>query len=138
MCVLILFFTSTCVVGYGFQHLLELQLLLAPWIIALSIAATRIHRGLVDYASVGHTEQYDTTPYHSPLHSHRCCRLPDPSYSNANGRAESKANRVTRTQLSRGIEVAIPEMYEQDETSQMSQQSSAGSLIDVEGQLYEK
>ena len=36
------------------------------------------------------------------------------------------------------MEVAIPEMYEQNETPQMSQHSSAGSLVDVEGQLYEK
>ena len=41
------------------------------------------------------------------------------------------------TQLSR-MEVAIPEMCKQDETPQMSQDGSAGSLIDVEGELYEK
>jgi hypothetical protein len=33
------------------------------------------------------------------------------------------------------MEVAIPEMYEQDETPQMSQ---ASSLIDVEGQFFER
>ena len=57
----------------------------------------------------------------------------------ANGRAEWKANRViiTRTQPSR-VKVTIPEMYEQDETPQISQHGSAGSLVDVEGQLYEK
>jgi hypothetical protein len=42
-----------------------------------------------------------------------------------------------RTQLSR-MEVAIPEMCEQDETPQISQHGSAGSLIDVEGQLFER
>jgi hypothetical protein len=36
------------------------------------------------------------------------------------------------------MEVAIPEMYEQDETPQMSQHVSAISLIDVEGQLCGK
>jgi hypothetical protein len=36
------------------------------------------------------------------------------------------------------MEVAIPEMYEQDETPQMSQHISAGSFIDVEGQLCKK
>jgi len=38
------------------------------------------------------------------------------------------------------MDVAIPpsEMYEQDETPEMSQHGSAGSLIDVEGQSYEK
>jgi hypothetical protein len=36
------------------------------------------------------------------------------------------------------MEVAIPEMYKQDETPQMSQHGSAGPFIDVEGQLYEK
>lgn len=108
-------------------------------IVTLTIAATRIHRGLVAYASVECTEQYDITPSHFSLHSHRCRSLFDPGHSKANGRTEWKANRVpiTRAQLSR-MEVAIPEMYEQDETPQMSQHSSAGSLIDVEGQLYER
>jgi hypothetical protein len=32
--------------------------------VTLSIAATRIYRGLIDYASVGCTEQYDITPSH--------------------------------------------------------------------------
>jgi hypothetical protein len=125
------FFTST-----RLQHLLELQIFLAPCVVSSSIAATRIHRGLVDYASAGSTEQYATTPYYSSLHSHRCRKLFDPSHSKANGGAEWKADRVpiTRTQLSR-MEVAIPEMYEQDETPQMSQ---AGSFVDVDGQLYEK
>jgi len=118
----------------GPQHLMELQIFLAPSVIASSIAATRIHRGLVDYASAGSTEQYDTTPYHSFLHSHRCCRLFDPGHSKANGRTEWKANRVPimHTQVSR-MEVAIPELYEQDETPQMSQHGSAGSFIHVEG-----
>ncbi len=109
---------------------------LTPSIIALTIAATRIHRGLADYASIECTEQYDITPSHASLRSHRCRRLFDPSHSNANGRAEWKANRVPimRTQLSR-MEVTIPEMCEQDETPQMSQ---PGSFIDVEGQLYER
>src|SRR6266566_386500 len=115
---------------------------LTPSIIALTIAATRIRRGLADYASIECTEQYDITPSHASLRSHRCRRPFDPSHSNANGRAEWKANRVPimRTQLSR-MEVTIPEMCEQDETPQMSQHGSAGSFIediDVEGQLYER
>lgn len=86
---------------------------LTPSIVALSIAATRIHRGLVDYASVECTEQ-----------------LFDSGHSKANGRAQWKANRVPvmHTQLS-DMEVAIPKMYEQDEsdeTPQMSQHGSAG------------
>ena len=122
----------------GVQHLLELQIFLFPSVVASSIAATRIHRGLVDYASAGCTEQYDTTLSHSSCHLHRRRRQFDASHSKANGRAEWKVNRVpiTRTQLSR-MEVAIPEMYEQDETPRMSQHISAGSFVDVEGQLCE-
>jgi hypothetical protein len=48
---------------------LELQMFLPPSMVTLSIAATRIHRGLIDYASVGHTEQYDTTPSRSSQRS---------------------------------------------------------------------
>jgi hypothetical protein len=115
---------------------------LTPSIVASTIAATRIHRGLVDYASVERTEQYDITPSQSSLHSHRCLRLFDTSHSKADGRTEWEANRVPimRTQLSR-MEVAIPVMCEQDETPQMSQHGSAGSLgslIDVDGRLYER
>lgn len=110
-------------------------------IVTLTIAATRIHRGLVAYASVECTEQYDITPSHFSLRSHRCRSLFDPIHSKANGLTEWKINRVPITraqaQLSR-MEVAIPEMYEQDETLQMSQHGSARSLIDVEGQLYER
>ena len=126
-------------VAMGPRHLMELQIFLAPWVVVLSIAATRIHRGLVDYASGGSTQQYDTTPSHSSLHSHLCRRLFDPSHSKANGRTEWKANRVPmmRTQLSL-MEVAIPDLCEQDETPQMSQRGSAGSFIDVNGQLDEK
>lgn len=71
--------------------------------------------------------------------SHKCRRLFDPSHSKSNSRAEWKANRVpiTRTQLSR-MEVVIPDVYEQDETPKMSQQSTGGSLVDVEGRLYGK
>ena len=112
---------------------------LDPWLVASSIAATRIHRGLADYASAGSTEQYDSTLYHSSPYSHRCRRLFDPSHSKANGATEWKANRVPimLTQLSR-MEVAIPEAYKQDETLQMSQHGSVSSSIGVEGQLYEK
>ena len=126
-------------VAVGLQHFLELQIFLSPWVVASSIAATRIHRGLVDYTSAGRTEQYDATPPHSSLHSNRCRRLFDPSHSTTNSRTEWKANKVpiTRTQLS-CMEVAIPDMYEQDETTQMSQHSPAGSIVDVEGQLYGK
>jgi hypothetical protein len=123
------------------QRLLELQIFMAPWVVASSIAVTRIHRGLVDYASAGSTEQYDTTPYHPSLHSHTSRRLSDLSHSKANGRAGRKANRVPITfadftQVSR-MEVAIPEMYMQDEALQRGQHGSEGSFIDVEGQLYE-
>ena len=49
-----------------------------------------------DYASIVKcTEQYDITPYHSSLYSHRRCRLFDPSHSKANGCTEWKANKVT-------------------------------------------
>jgi hypothetical protein len=135
---------------YFYQYLYELlrvfkasydfQMCLTPSIVALSIAATRIHRGLVDYASVECTEQYDTTPFHSSLHSHSRRQF-DSSHSKANGHAELKANIVpinvtVRMEVSR-MEVAIPDMYEREETPQLSQHGSAGSLIDVEGQLYE-
>ena len=132
------YFTSACV-AIGLQHFSELQIFLIPWVVAPSIAATRIHRGLVDYASAGCTEQYDTTLSYFSLHLHRCRRQSNSSHSKVNGRAEWKANKVitTHTQLSR-MEVAMPEMYEQDETPQISQHGSAGSLIDVEGQLNEK
>jgi hypothetical protein len=132
-----LFFLLVLVwVAMGLQHLMELQILLAPSVVASSIAATRIHRGLVDYASAGSTEQYDTTPCHSSLHSRRYRRLFEPSQNKANGRTKWKVNRVPilHTQLSR-MEVAKPDMYEQHETPQMSLH---GSFIDVEGQLYEK
>ena len=36
------------------------------------------------------------------------------------------------------MEVVIPDVYEQDETPKMSQQSTGGSLVDVEGRLYGK
>ncbi len=41
----------------------ELQIFLSPSMVTLSIAATRVYRGLVDYASVGHIEQYDIATY---------------------------------------------------------------------------
>ena len=124
----------------GLQHLLGLQISLAPWVVALSIAATRIHRGLVDYASL---EEYDINPSHSSRsHLYRSGLVDPVNTTRVNGRTERKANRVpiraiTRTQLS-PIEVAIPDMYEQGETSRMDQHGSAGSLIIIEGQLYEK
>jgi hypothetical protein len=138
MCVLV-FLLVLVWVAMGLRHLMELQIFLAPWVVVLSIAATRIHRGLVDYASGGSTQQYGTTPSHPSLHSHRCRRHFDTSHSKANGRTERKANRapIMHTQLSR-MEVAVPEMYEQDETPEMSQGGSEGSFIDVEGQLHEK
>jgi hypothetical protein len=131
------FFTSTC--GYGSSTLLGITDLPASLDCCLvdrcdpnpswpgRLCLRRVHR------TVRHT------PYHSSQRSHLCRRLVDPSHSKANGRTEWKANRVpiTRTQLS-SMEVAIPDMYEQDETPQMSQYSSSGSFIDVEGQLYEK
>lgn len=122
---------------------MESQIFLVPWVVALSIAATRIHRGLVDYASV---EQYDIIPYHSSRSHLYRSRLVEPvNTTKVSGRAERKATRVpisaiTHTQPS-PIEVAIPEMYEmyeQNETPQKSQHRSAGSLLDVEGQLYEE
>ena len=53
----------------GPQHLLKLKIFLAPWVAAITIASTRIHRGLVDYVSIECTEQYDTTvPSFCALH----------------------------------------------------------------------
>ena len=127
MCVF--FSLRACVSSYKPS---KLQICLAPWLVAYSIAATRIHRSLVDYASAGSTEQYDTTPYHSSLYSHRCRRMFDPSHSKTNGHQEWKANGVliTHTQVSR-MEAAVPE---RDETPQMIQHGSASSFTDVEGQ----
>ena len=46
----------------GYESLtLESQMFLPPSMVTLSIAATRIHRGLVDHASVRHNGQYDMT-----------------------------------------------------------------------------
>ena len=100
--------------------------------VSLTVAATRIHRGLVDYASIEFTEQYDITPSYSSLQSHRCRRPFDPSQ--ANGCSEWKVNGVpvTCTHPSR-MEVTIPDMYEQDEAPKMGHHGSARSLIDVEG-----
>jgi hypothetical protein len=42
---------------------------LPPSMVTLSIAATRMHRGLIDFVSVGCTEQYDKTPSHSSQRS---------------------------------------------------------------------
>ena len=36
---------------------------LLPAMVTLSIAATRIYRSLVDFASIGGTEQYDIIPF---------------------------------------------------------------------------
>ena len=104
--------------------------------VSLTIAATRIQRGLLDYAS-NDTEQYDIIPSHSPLRLHRCRRLFNPSQEHGRPRhQERKANRVSiaRTNLSR-MEVAIP-MYEQDEVPKIIQDGSEHSLIEVERQLY--
>ena len=103
--------------------------------VSVSIVATRIHRGLVDYAPIEFTEQYDITPSHSPPHSHGCNRLINPSQANGRPRRqEGTANMVpiAFTHLSR-MEAAIPDMYEQDEVPKMSQDGSEHSLIDAEG-----
>ncbi|KAF8504745.1 hypothetical protein F5888DRAFT_1886812 [Russula emetica] len=88
---------------------------LPPSMVTLSIAATRIHRCLVDHAS-GYTEH-----------------LSGPDSSERSGRIEWKANRVPIT-LSR-MEVAINRTSDQDQTPQTSQ---SGSLAYIEGQLCEK
>ena len=94
--------------------------------VSLTIAATRIQRGLVDYAP-NDTEQYDITPSHSPsAHSHRCRRLFNPIQENGRPRRqEQKANRVSiaHTHLSR-MEVAMPDMYEPHELPKMIQDGS--------------
>jgi len=89
-----------------------------PSVVALSIAATRIYRSLVDYAS-GCTEY-----------------LNEPDSVRASGRIERKANTApfTPIPLSR-VEVAINRTYEGD---QMLQTSQHGSLISIEGQVCEK
>ncbi len=48
---------------------MELQMFLAPSMATLSIAATRIHRDLIDYVSVECTEQYGITLSHSSQRS---------------------------------------------------------------------
>ena len=51
---------------------------------------------------------------------------------------ESPVHRMHAAEPHGGGDTVIPEMYEQDEMPQMRQHGSAGSLIDVEGQLYRK
>jgi hypothetical protein len=104
--------------------------------VTLTIAATRIYRDLIDYASVGCTQKYDTTPSHSfsALTAH-CGRYgrSDPIGVQRSGPIEWKGNTAS-TKLSR-MEVAINRTYEQDQTPQTSQY---GSLVSAEGQSCEK
>src|SRR6266403_1480522 len=108
---------------------------LPPSMVTLSIAATRIHRGLADYASNGHTKQYDIIELHRILPSPHCSQFGRPSDRinfRGNGRIEWKTtNRapITTSPLSR-MERAINRnrTYGQD---QMPQTSQCGSFISV-------
>jgi len=50
--------------------------------VAMSIAATRTHRQLVDFVSVS-SDEYDIIPF-LRLHAHGCCSPNDPNYFQAN------------------------------------------------------
>jgi len=89
---------------------------LPPSMVTLSIAAIRIHRYLVDYASFGCSK-----------------RVSGPDSSERSGRIERKANRVPITLSS--MEVAINRTSDQDQTPQTSQN---GSHACIERQLCEK
>ncbi|KAN0125617.1 hypothetical protein V8E52_000824 [Russula decolorans] len=89
---------------------------LPPSMVTLSIAATRIHRYLVDYASFGYTKH-----------------LSGPDSSERSSRIERKANKVPITLSS--MEVAINRTSDQDQTPQTSQN---GSHACIEGQMCEK
>ena len=105
---------------------------LIPSMVALSIAATRIHRCLVDHA-FGGTKQYDI--FHPiPFRSNcdRCFRLSGLPSSEQSGPIEWKSNRVP---IAVSMEVAISRTSDQDQTQQTSQNSS---LAFTEGQLREK
>jgi|SRR6267154_497822 len=108
-----------------------------PSIVTLSIAATRIHRSLIDYAS-GRTEQYDITASFSTLTAHcdRYGRPSDPISLQESGQIKWKVNTApVKLVLPSRMEEVIGRAYNQDQTPQTSQ---CGSPISVEGQSFEK
>ena len=106
---------------------------LPPSMITLSIAATRIHRCLVDRAYFGCTKQYGIF-YPIPFNANcgRCCRLSGLDSSEQSGPIEWKANRVS---VAMSMDVAINKTFDQDQSQQTSHN---GSLAFIEGQLCEK
>ena len=101
----------------------------------LSIAGTRIHRDLADYASFGCTKQLDIiSPIPLNANCTRCRSLNGLDNSERSGRIEWRANRVPNT-LS-DMEVAINGTSDQDKTPQTIQNGSHVAFI--EGQLCEK
>ena len=106
---------------------------LIPSMVTLSIAATRIHRCLVDRAFFGCTKQYGIFhPIPFNANCGRCCRLSGLDSSEQSGAIEWKANRVP---IAMSMEVAINMTSDQDQTQQTSQNCS---LSCIEGQLCEK
>ena len=104
-----------------------------PSMVTLSIAATRIHRCLVDRAFFGCTKQYDI--FHLiPFNANcgRCRRLSGLDSSEQSGGIEWKANRVP---IAVSMEMTINMTSDQNQTQQMSQSCS---LACIEGQLCEK
>ena len=100
--------------------------------VALSIAATRIHRCLVDHA-FGRTKQYGIFhPIPFNANCGRFCRLSGSDSSEQSGGIEWKANRVP---IAVSMKVAINRTSDQDQTQQMSQNCS---LACIEGQQCEK
>ena len=108
-----------------------------PSIVTLSIAATRIHRSLIDYAS-GRTEQYDITASFSTLTAHcdRYGRPSDPISLQESGQIKWKGNTApVKFAPPNRMEVFINRTYELDQTTQTIQ---FGSLTSIEGQSFEK
>ena len=101
--------------------------------VTLSIAATRIHRCLVDRALFGCTKQYGIFhPIPFNANCGRCSRVNGLDSTEQSGRIEWKANRVP---IAVSMEVAINRTSDQDQTQQRSQNCS---LACIEGQQCEK
>jgi hypothetical protein len=109
------------------------QMFLTPSVVTLTIAATRIHRSLTEFAATAgnNVNLYDTIQFRSfLLHAHggrRCCSSPHVFNS---GHASSVSNRPRALQVPLShMGVTVHKAYEID------QMNHHVSFIDTEGQL---
>ena len=112
------------IIGGAVPYLCPTQMFQTPMWLTMSIAATRMHRSLVDYTS-GSTDMCDTlTPFRSPTHCGQCSfsaqetvqhsKLSDP---------KSRQIPAASTSLDR-MEVAVHVVSEQHRSRQMSSDDS--------------